>query len=921
MAFPTTPLDVRVELQVGGTWTDITVDSYTRSPIGIECGRSEESVRTNPGKLSLEINNRSGKYSPRNPRSPYFGLIGRNTPVRISVKGAESYLALDASRAGAASTPDHASLGITGDLDVRVEAQADWYSVDLNQTLAGQWGADGNRAWMARVYQGAITLFWTTGGTVATQLFAQFPLPALPRRAALRLTLDVNNGAGGYTAAAHWARSLADPWTLISTATGTGVTSIYNSTAALEIGPTQAGTTPLRAPLVGRVSRAEVRNGLGGTIVAAPDFRALPEGTTSLVDSTGKTWTVAAPARVSDREYRFHGDISAWPARWDVSGNDRWVPIEAAGILRRLGQGTKPLASTLRRRIPSGNPLAYWPMEEGASATRAPATDPRVAGATYTGLDWAADTSLPGSLPLPKLKSASSFRATVPASPTAGWQIECVYFLPTMPVVPTEIMRIGVAGSAMRAAVVYASTAGIRIEARAADDTVLAFFLYNDPAAVADFTGVWNRLSIFTSDAGGGVTRIQAAWRDTSNSGGYWTAGTTFTGTMGSATQILGSWSTATEGMSIGHIAAFAVPGVGLNPGVTIYENADDGFDGEQAAARMLRLASEESATVALTYARGGQATAAMGPQLPAALLTLLQDAADADGGILGEALDDTRLVYRDRWTLYNQTPVLVLDYTANGEIGPPLEPTEDDQKTRNDITVSRVGGSSGRAVRETGPLSIQPPPYGVGVYEESVTLNLAEDHQAEQIAGWRLNLGTWDEARYASVHLMLHAAPHLIPAYLSLRNGDRIRITNPPPWLPPGPIDLIVQGWAEVLDQFTWDAVLTCTPAGPWTVGVVGDPVLGRLATDGCTLGAGISATATTLTLVSSVGRWVDSAAYPARFPLDVLVGGERIRLTAITGTTLTQTATGTRAVNGITKAHAAGAVVQVADPARIAL
>ncbi|MFF2331859.1 MULTISPECIES: hypothetical protein [unclassified Streptomyces] len=920
MAFPQTPLDVRVEAQIGTTWTDITTDSYTRSPIGIEVGRSEEASRTNPSKLSIEINNRSGKYSPRNPRSPYYGLIGRNTPIRVSVKGSESYLALDGTAAATATTPDTAALDITGDIDVRIEAELDWNALQT-QILIGKWDTTGNqRSWMLHMQQGNLTFRWSPTGSAS--VFASATMPALPRRCALRATLDVDNGAGGFTARLYWATSLAGPWTQVGgDLTGVGVTSLFNSTAPLSIAPNTLTITPPWLPAAGRVYRAEVRSGIGGSAVAAPDFRALTEGTSSFADSTGKTWTVNAPARVSDREYRFRGDIAAWPARWDVSGEDRWVSVEAAGLLRRLRQGTKPLDSTLRRRIPSGNPVAYWPLEEGANATRAPASAPGIPAAGYSGLDWATADTLPGSNPLPKLKNPASLRAQVPASATPGWHVECVYQLPTMPAAQTEILRVTVAGSAMRTAVVYASTAGIRIEARDAADTVLAFFLYTNPPAIADFTGVWNRLSIFTSDAGGGNTNLTAAWRDITNSGGYWLSSTVYAGTQGSVTQIAGTWGAATEGMGLGHLAAFAVPGTGLTAGVSIFESADDGFDGEQASARMLRLASEESATVALSYVKGGT-TQALGPQLPAPLLDLLEAAADTDLGILAEGVGDNRLTYRDRWTLYNQTPVLTLDYTAEGEIGPPFEPTEDDQKSRNDITVTRDGGSSGRAVLEDGALSVQAPPNGIGLYNEQFTLNLHEDEQAEPIAAWRLHMGTWDEARFPSVRLMLHAAPHLIPAYLKLRVGDRIRITNPPPELPPGPVDLIVQGWSEVLDQLSWDVNLVCTPAGPWTVGVVGDPVLGRIATDGTTLGTGVSSSATSLTLVSSPGpRWVDSATYPSRFPLDVLVGGELIRITSITGTSLTQTAVGIRGVNGISKSHAAGAKVQVATPAIVAL
>src|SRR5690606_4898926 len=60
--------------------------------------------------------------------------------------------------------------------------------------------------------------------------------------------------------------------------------------------------------------------------------------------------------------------VSEWPLRWDLSGNDVWLPIEASGPLRRLSQGRGPARSALRRFIVARNPVAYWPLTDGASA-------------------------------------------------------------------------------------------------------------------------------------------------------------------------------------------------------------------------------------------------------------------------------------------------------------------------------------------------------------------------------------------------------------------------------------------------------------------------------------------------------------------------------------------------------------------------
>jgi hypothetical protein len=77
------PLPVVVELWVDDEWTDITEHAYTRDPITITRGRSAEGSRVEPSTCTVTLNNQDGTYSPRNPASPYFGKIGRNTPIRV----------------------------------------------------------------------------------------------------------------------------------------------------------------------------------------------------------------------------------------------------------------------------------------------------------------------------------------------------------------------------------------------------------------------------------------------------------------------------------------------------------------------------------------------------------------------------------------------------------------------------------------------------------------------------------------------------------------------------------------------------------------------------------------------------------------------------------------------------------------------
>ena len=57
------------------------------------------------------------------------------------------------------------------------------------------------------------------------------------------------------------------------------------------------------------------------------------------------------------------------------------------------------------------------------------------------------------------------------------------------------------------------------------------------------------------------------------------------------------------------------------------------------------------------------------------------------------------------------------------------------------------------------------------------------------------------------------------------------------------------------------------------------------------------------------------------AEFPLDIMIAGERITLSGISGATSPQTFTASaRAVNGVEKAHTAGSEVHIFDVVHLA-
>jgi hypothetical protein len=796
-------------------------------------------------------------------------------------------------------------LQITGDLDVRVEATADWRNPDALQTIIGRYdGTTTGSFWMVWINQGILAFRWhdSVGGGYWT--VSATPPADMAARAALRATLDVSNADGGATMSLYWSSSITGDWIPLGTAfTTVGSFALDTGATALTVAPTNA--TAGRAPIIGRVHAVEVRDGIDGTLVAAADFTAQTPGATAFTDTAGLGWTVGAGA-LTNQEPRFVGEISAWPTRWDASGGDVYVPVQAGGIMRRLGQGASPLDSTLRRRIPSDpSVVAYWPMEDGRDAAQAYSPTPGVQPMQVSGLSFGSDDTLAGSNPLPTVGTGASIRASVPTSSTGAWRIEFVYRIPTTPAGDANLQFLTFTTASGYTWRVGIGAADVHLDVTTSDGSSL---LSSAIIPTNFFSGAWSRFYVQASQSSGNVA-YDIGWYTV---GGNFTHITgSFAGNASRVTAITTSFPNGLSGISIGHVTVFSALDV------AIFNGADTGFAEEDAADRYVRLCAEEGIPATLPYGTAG--TAPVGPQRPGAVLDLLEEAADADVGVLYEARDSIALAYRPRVTLYNQTPALALDYTARGEVAPPLEPTEDDTQTRNDITVSRPSGSSARAVLDAGALSVQAPPLGVGRYTTSQTANVQSDTQLPDLAGWLLHLGTTDEPRYPQVTVNLAAGPWLRGDACAVDLGDLITISNPPVWLPPGDIRAMVQGYTEIIGVFDWTIAYNCTPGSPWTVAVLEDDVLGRCDTDGSELAADADANDTTISVAVTAGPLWTTAA--DQYPFDLRVGGEIVTATACSGSSSPQTFTVTRAVNGIVRGWDAGTDVRLANPMTLAL
>lgn len=82
--------DVTVEMFYNGVWNDITDNDevFTDSAITIIQGNTDEMGSLRSTQINMRLDNSSDKYRVSNPLSPLYRLVGRNTPLKVTVGSA-----------------------------------------------------------------------------------------------------------------------------------------------------------------------------------------------------------------------------------------------------------------------------------------------------------------------------------------------------------------------------------------------------------------------------------------------------------------------------------------------------------------------------------------------------------------------------------------------------------------------------------------------------------------------------------------------------------------------------------------------------------------------------------------------------------------------------------------------------------------
>jgi hypothetical protein len=313
--------------------------------------------------------------------------------------------------------------------------------------------------------------------------------------------------------------------------------------------------------------------------------------------------------------------------------------------------------------------------------------------------------------------------------------------------------------------------------------------------------------------------------------------------------------------------------------------------------------------------------SAMMGPQQPGEFLGVLGECAKVEAAgsrapILVEQQAAAGLHFNALTSLYlPRTADLTLDW-AEAHVSPPFEVTPDDFGLANDVTAGRPDGGEHRTVITTGPRGVT----SAGRVAKRELFEVASDVQLASVSGWWAWHGTWDEDRYPTIRINMRSlslradGAALLAAVQALTEGALIVIANPPAGMPAEQIEQIVLGITETITVDEWLIDLHTTAARPFLVAVIGDQTYGITGSDSTTLGEALDTTETGVDIDCGAGDdWVHEGV-----DYDIKIGGERMTVTAAGAASgafpnRTQTLTVVRSVNGIVKAHATAAPVEM--------
>lgn len=607
----------------------------------------------------------------------------------------------------------------------------------------------------------------------------------------------------------------------------------------------------------------------------------LQVGGTTLINAEASSW---AP----DRTALF----SLTPAR-----GMSWVDFTARGLLSRLGRWTEPLRSPMYSTLTTlTSLLGYWPLENISGSVLPNPVPGGMAGVAYG--SNSSDDGPGGSDTVIQLGSDGTMAGNFITSTASGFQVSWAMQVPNAAASGLSVFQFLTSNG-----LTYdfqASTTGPNTTiTRNVDGVVLGNFGSTWGGTIT--AGQWMRVRVKVTVSGSTVT-VEPSWYAQDANTVFGITGTFSGTTTGQPTRWNVFANVATNGAAYGHVLAVSDPSLNLI-GDYNARQVFNGYLGELAGSRFIRL----TGAAGLVGYIGGSTldTQPMGRQKPGVFLDLLEECMRTDGALIYDEPTDVALMFRTRRNRYFQTSRM--DLTLEVNVAPPLKKTLDDAAVINRLTVTNaVTGTQVTKALSTGTMSILAPPAGVGEYKGSLDVNLSSDALLDDRAGWELNRTTITRPRYKQITVNLLAHPELIAAANAVRPGDLITLAG----VEADPVPLHVLSYVHTIGHTTRTIVMNCIPADIWLGGKYDDGIARYTVRNSSTNGT-MTTTSTSLVvlLTDSLDTWSTTAT-----GYDLVIGGtERVRVTGAFSAPAggVQTATVTRSINSVVRAHVAGEAI----------
>ncbi|GAA2159414.1 hypothetical protein [Glycomyces lechevalierae] len=588
----------------------------------------------------------------------------------------------------------------------------------------------------------------------------------------------------------------------------------------------------------------------------------------SVSTDSGSSWSV-----------RYSGYLSTLPTSWrGPGGSDSSVSVTADSVLRRLGKGgsRSPLRWTAPNLSSSGTCIEYWPMEDNEDATECASYFPDGIPMTAAGsIEMGASSPPSGSQATPqsdyafmKANPPSLTGIVRPYASTGAWTVLGIFKVDAESIIDQVLIDCDIThgeGSTdpdqLR---VQIDNNKLAMSVSQEDGTVLGTY----PGATqttAPNDGNWHSIAVTATQSGADV---RFDFHYDGSAFGMTIANRTL-GTIRKVAFPSTSITTAGQLLAVGHLAVY--DDNLLDNSIGTYSDAMLSHltaAGERVDLRLGRLEDESDLIHSIGAIPGEvEMLERVGSQADGTILAAAEDAAEADGGILYEPRDfaDDSLTYLSRSAI-NVNAISTPAMTLTQDHFTVIEQGDDDYYLGTKVTVTGAGSSSTAAVE---PI------------ENEITLaqNVRFADRLPDLAGWALYQGTRPDYRYPRIRVLLHDATSQIAAWKTTELGDRILIPDPPPGVV-NDIDAIIEGCSESFSQFEWSVDLFCSPASRYRIAKLDHTTYGRMDTAASRLVNAVTSSATTLDVETVEGaEWSTATGY------DLGVGGERMTVTAVTG------------------------------------